>query len=84
MSAILFKISPSMRDFYSILPCTIAQNVVSTGSTTAGACACLVPELVWVPELVEGTRTNGIPRSYSPFTTFRVTLTPRLKLIRTR
>ena len=28
MSAILFKISPSMRDFYSILPCTIAQNVV--------------------------------------------------------
>ena len=41
MSAILLKTSPSMRDFYFILPCTIAQNVVSTGSTTAGACACL-------------------------------------------
>ena len=32
MSAILFKISSSMRDFYSILPCTIAQNVVPVGN----------------------------------------------------
>lgn len=56
MSAILFKISPSMRDFYFILTCTIAQNVVAL----------------------------RIPRSYSPFTTFRVTLTPRAKLIFTR